>query len=186
MYLIVGLGNPGEQYRWTRHNLGFRVIDELIRRLGMGLRVGKGDYLAGKASYQGVELLLVKPLSFMNLSGRVVSELVTQYRLMLAELLVICDDVNLPLGKIRLRRQGSDGGHHGLASIIYYLGSSDFPRLRIGVGNPPPNVHLTQYVLEEFSPEEQSIVEQAVQTAADAALSFASDGIEKAMNLYNR
>lgn len=186
MYLIVGLGNPGEKHYRTRHNLGFRVIDELAQRLKIRLTTGKGEYLIGEAAYQKAKLLLAKPSTFMNLSGIAVLELVNRYKPSPSELLVICDDVYLPLGRVRLRRRGSDGGHNGLASIIQRLGSMEFPRLRIGVGNPPPGVDLTRYVLEEFSPEEQAMVEEAIRTAADAVSSLLTNGIEETMNVYNR
>lgn len=186
---IVGLGNPGEEYSNTRHNLGFRVIDDLSSRLKVRLRAGRGNYLIGRrtadSGQQIADLYLVKPLTFVNLSGIAVLDLVERYEIDLESLLIPCDDVNLPLGKLRLREKGSDGGHKGLASIIYYLRTEDFPRLRMGVGMPEGE-EMAEWVLSQFDPGERDLVDETVKRAADACLLWCDDGTEKAMSVYNQ
>lgn len=185
MYAIVGLGNPGRRYQRSRHNVGFRVIDELSSRLNIGLMAGGEDYCFGAGSYQQAGFFIVKPLTYMNSSGIAVAQIVEEHSLPLGHLLVVCDDCNLPLGKIRIRRSGNDGGHKGLASIIDRLCTEAFPRLRVGTGRPPPGVELIDYVLGEFSAEEEVVIREAVLRATEAVLCILSDGLEQAMNAYN-
>lgn len=185
MKLIVGLGNPGPQYAGTRHNVGFRVLDRLAH--GLNARFSKEKYggLVAEAQLKGDLVLLLKPLTYMNNSGQSVRRAV-RYRLdNLADLLVVADDVNLPLGKLRLRRGGSAGGHNGLKSIEQSLGSSEFPRLRIGIGGGETGADLTGYVLGRFTPEEEQEIDRMTARAADAALRFAEVGIEQTMNEFN-
>jgi len=183
--LLVGLGNPGARYRGTRHNVGFVVADELARRWNAEFEGAPAEALMARARRIGPGVALVKPLTFMNLSGVAVSELVRYFRVGLADLLVVADDVTLPLGRLRARPQGSDGGHHGLASIVDRLGTASFARLRIGVGRGDPRRDLADHVLARFEPDELPAVRDAVERAADAAELFVSEGIEAVMNRYN-
>jgi len=183
--LAIGLGNPGSSYTFTRHNLGFRVIETLSHRLAITLRAIQGPCLCGDGQLDDLSVGLACPTTYMNESGRAVDFLRTHLSLALSDLLVVCDDVNLPLGKIRLRRGGSDGGHRGLASVISQLASEDFPRLRMGIGAPPETGDLIDYVLEEFEPTEQTLVDTMIEQAADAAVFFFRKGIETAMNRFN-
>jgi len=185
LQLAVGLGNPGEKYASTRHNLGFRVVELLGERLRISFRPHEGLYLIGLGFLDEARIALVKPLTYMNESGRAASHLVESYQVDLSRLLVICDDTNLSLGKIRLRRGGSDGGHRGLESIIYYLASENFPRLRLGIGPPPEDQDMVTFVLADFGSEEEKLVAQMVELAAQAAVCFFQHGIEEAMNRFN-
>lgn len=192
MRLAIGLGNPGPSHRLTRHNLGFRVIELLSGRLKITLRPAEGPCLLGKArldrspaGWDDPEVGLARPTTYMNDSGRAAGFLRDHLGLQLSELLVVCDDVNLPLGKIRLRRGGSDGGHRGLASVISHLASEDFPRLRLGVGMPVNTEDLIEYVLQDFEPSERAPVEEMIERAAEAVLDYFREGIETAMNRFN-
>ncbi len=184
-YLIVGLGNPGRTYQGTRHNIGFEVADLLAERHRAGFTSGRGDYVTATVLMEGERVVLAKPTTFMNLSGHAVRDLVTFYKADLERLLVLVDDVNLPLGKIRVRPEGSEGGHRGLESIIYQLGRDDFARLRLGVGRARMPVDLRGFVLDRFDEDEIEIIREAVRTAADAAESFVRDGVSETMNRYN-
>ncbi len=186
MKLIIGLGNPGRRYRDTRHNVGFGVVDELARRTGAEFEAAPADALMARANAGGESVILAKPLTLMNLSGAAVADLAHYYRIDAAGLLVVADDVNLPLGRLRARAQGSDGGHKGLRSIIERLGSEDFARLRVGVGRGDPRRELADHVLARFDPEERPIVDEAILRAADAAGVFVTDGIDVVMNRFNR
>ena len=186
MYVIAGLGNPGENYRNTRHNLGFRVVDQLAGTLGISFSGGKGPYLQARGDYGAKEILLVKPLTFMNLSGQALFNVLERFPVPLSQLLVICDDFNLPLGRIRLRPGGSDGGHRGLASIIYSLGSEDFPRLRLGIDGERVTANHQDFVLSPFKTQEEEAVGSLIDRAAEAVLCFLKEGTQKAMSLYNR
>lgn len=185
MKLIVGLGNPGAKYRDTRHNVGFAVIDELARRRGIAFDGAPAEAIVARARDLGEGALLAKPLTFMNLSGEAIAELARYYRIEPGALLVIVDDVNLPLGRLRARARGSEGGHHGLRSIIERLGTREFARLRIGVGRGDPRRDLADHVLARFDEDERPAVAQAIERAADAAEQFVTDGIETVMNRYN-
>ena len=186
MKLVVGLGNPGPSYAHTRHNAGFLVVDELARRWGVGADryERRWDGLTGEAQRGDERVLLLKPQTYMNLSGGSVLALQQFYKLELADLLVICDDVDLPVGRIRLRAGGSGGGQKGLENILLRLVSNDVPRLRIGIGKVPRSV-TSEYVLGRFAPDEQDLIEEALAAAADAAECWLTRGIEAAMNQFN-
>jgi PTH1 family peptidyl-tRNA hydrolase len=183
MKVIVGLGNPGNQYVGTRHNVGFAVIDLLAQAPGTGKARNRFQAQVAESNEGTQPVLLVKPETFMNLSGRSVRQLVDFYQLPVGDVLVVCDDINLPLGKLRFRAKGSHGGHNGLRNIQEHLGTQDYARLRIGVG--APNENLVDHVLSRFRPSERKVVEEAVRTAAQAAIVWVHQGIEAAMNRYN-
>jgi len=183
--LIVGLGNPGGRYVGTRHNVGFEAVRHLSERHGVLLRRSRLRAAEGCGEIAGVRVALVQPHTYMNLSGRCVVRAVRAYGIELERLLVICDDVNLPPGRLRARRAGSAGGHNGLASIIQVLGTDEFARLRIGIGEPPPWSDRVAYVLERFAGDEIETVQDAIQRAADAAEAWVAEGIEEAMNRFN-
>ncbi len=186
MKLIAGLGNPGPQYRNTRHNLGFVVLDMLAERLGARLDREKFQGLFTEVSHGGNRLMLLKPLTFMNVSGASVAAAARNRVPDPQDVLVVVDDVNLPLGRLRVRPGGSAGGHNGLKSIIERLGSDAFHRLRLGVGANRPGEDLADYVLDRFRPDEAPIVREMTEKAADAALLWVSQGIEAAMNRFNQ
>ncbi len=186
MKLIVGLGNPGRTYHRTRHNVGFRVADEVARRMGVAFEHGRPDALTARFGLGHETVRLAKPLTMMNASGEAVAGLARFYRIDPSDLLVVADDVNLPLGRLRVRARGSAGGHNGFRSVIQHLGTPEFPRLRVGVGRGDLNRDLADHVLARFEPEEEATAESAVDRAADAVGTFLSDGIEAAMNQYNR
>ena len=194
--LIVGLGNPGERYKNTRHNLGYRVVDLLADRFGRldkrtkrknkkDFKPGKGEFVFCEIKVGGEKIHLIKPLTFMNFSGVAVAEAMNDFNSGIENLLVICDDVNLPLGKIRIREKGTDGGHKGLGSIIYQLNSMDFARLRMGIGDTLEKVDLEQFVLEDFKPEEKEKVDQMVENAALAVENALTKGIQDSMSRFN-
>lgn len=185
MKLIAGLGNPGPQYRLTRHNLGFRVLDRLAEMLGRTFDKEKHQGLLAEAAYGGEKLLLVKPMTYMNRSGDCVAAVARNRIFAPEQLLVVVDDVNLPLGKLRLRAGGSAGGHNGLKSVIERLGSQDFHRLRMGVGDARTGRDLADHVLAKFLPEERPEVEAMVERAAEAALHWATHTIQETMDRYN-
>lgn len=186
LHILVGLGNPGRQYAGTRHNVGFVLIDMLAVRLeARGMRL-QSDALVTTAQYEGHKVLLAKPQTYMNLSGKSVQSLARFYKAKLDRLLVAHDDLDLPLGTIRLRPGGGPGGQKGVASTIETLGSQDFSRLRIGIGRPPGRMDPAAYVLQEFSKREMEALSAVLGRAADAALAFVRDGIEPAMNRFNR
>jgi PTH1 family peptidyl-tRNA hydrolase len=185
--LIVGLGNPGARYRGTRHNVGFAVLDELARRHAGGeFSSAPASALYTRARSLGDGALLVKPLTFMNLSGAAVRELLRYFRIEVGDLLVVTDDVNLPLGKLRARARGSAGGHNGLRSIIEELGTTELARLRVGVGRGEGERDLADHVLDRFDAGERAVVDDAVTRAADAVELFVVEGIDRTMNQYNR
>ncbi|MBE3577877.1 MAG: aminoacyl-tRNA hydrolase [Limnochordales bacterium] len=191
MRVVVGLGNPGRRYENTRHSLGFMVVDRLARLLP-GSTWQEGEMaLVARACFEpangdGVWLLLVKPLTYMNASGLAVSSLIAAERVTLEQLLVICDDLDLPPGQLRLRARGSAGGHRGLLSIIAAVGSTDFPRLRIGIGRPPEGMSVVDYVLAPLAEEELAVYAAAAEEAARAVLVWATEGIDAAMTQFNR
>lgn len=185
MKLIVGLGNPGIKYAGTRHNLGFRVIEALSHRIKSGEPESRHWALYAIAEYEGRQVMLAQPLTYMNLSGRAVRELIAHYDISLDDLLVVCDDLDLPSGKIRLRKSGGSGGHRGIQSIIDSLGTVEFSRLRIGVGKPPPFLGGADYVLQKIEQPDLDLINEALERAVDAALCFLQEGVESAMNKYN-
>jgi PTH1 family peptidyl-tRNA hydrolase len=183
MKVLVGLGNPGNRYAGTRHNVGFEVIDVLAAGPRAGRFQSRFQAQVAELSEDEHKVLLVKPETFMNLSGRSVRQLVDFYQLPLTELLVICDDINLPLGKLRVRARGTHGGHNGLRDIQNHLGTTEYGRLRIGVDAPADEA--VDHVLSRFRPSERPVIEDAIQTAAQAAIVWVHQGIEACMNQYN-
>ena len=187
MFVIVGLGNPGKKYETTRHNAGFMAIDALAEQYGISVTEKKHKALCGTGIINGVKVVLVKPQTFMNLSGESVGELMHFYKLDAEEdLLVIFDDISLAPGNIRIRKKGSAGGHNGIKSIIAHTGTQGFMRVKVGVGEKPSGWDLADYVLGHFSKEEQELMEQTIKTdIAEAVSLIASGDIDKAMNQYN-
>ena len=185
MKLVVGLGNPERKYHGTRHNVGFLVLAELARRFGSGRPKAKFHGEVVEAELGGEKALLLSPLTYMNRSGTSVQEAWSFYKLTGEQLLVVCDDLNLPLAKLRFRAQGSSGGQKGLADIIRRLGSEEFSRLRIGIGSPMEDWDSADYVLSKFNKKETIEIEEAVCRAADAVDVWAREGIENCMNRYN-
>ena len=186
MKLIAGLGNPGDRYRGTRHNVGFAVIDGLAARHGLAFETGPAEALQGKWRVDGDVVLLAKPLTFMNVSGQAVSAMCRYYRIEVPDLLVVCDDVNLPLGRLRARASGSEGGHNGLRSIADGLGTTEYARLRIGVGRGDARRDLADHVLARFEPDEQAEIDIAVARSIDAVETWVKSGIGPVMNAFNR
>jgi PTH1 family peptidyl-tRNA hydrolase len=185
--LIVGLGNPGKQYEHTRHNVGFMVVEALAEKHRVALRAGKGEYLISdilRLDHGGEELVLLKPLTYMNNSGLAVRHALDYYKFDAARLLVVSDDFQLPLGKLRLRAKGSEGGHNGLRSIIDHLGTQEFARLRLGIGEAD-SANAADYVLSPFAKSEQEELAALIQQAAEAVCDVARHGLQYAMNKYN-
>jgi PTH1 family peptidyl-tRNA hydrolase len=185
MKLVVGLGNPGRRYRGTRHNVGFLVVAEIARRFGTSRPKSKFQGEVVEADLEGESVLLLSPVTYMNRSGASVVAARDYYNLENQQLLVICDDINLPLAKLRFRPRGSSGGQKGLANVVQCLGTEEFARLRIGIGSPPEGWEATGFVLGKFTPEENPRIESAVQLAAEAVVVWARDGIQHCMNQYN-
>ena len=184
MKVVVGLGNPGSDYAHTRHNLGYRVVDVLAARMEGTWSESAWYFFCRIATGDGAPLL-VKPTTFMNRSGVAVARVLDGFEVGIEELLVVVDDVHLDLGRIRLRRGGSDGGHNGLASIIACVGSGAFPRLRVGIGAPPEGADRIEHVLNPFEDDERDAVDAAVRTAASGAACWMESGVDEAMNRYN-
>jgi PTH1 family peptidyl-tRNA hydrolase len=185
---IIGLGNPGSEYEGTRHNVGFAVVERLAQTLRLEFRAGRGEYLLAEKMLSGEKIVLVKPVTYMNGSGVAVKEIVERYELPLSQLLIVADDVHLPVGALRIRPDGSDGGHNGLTSIIYQLESENFPRIRCGIGSATIQVkrgELSEFVLSVFEVDERNGVESMIDRAADAALTVAVQGLQAAMNKFN-
>lgn len=185
MKLIVGLGNPGSRYRATRHNLGFMVIDGLAERWNIGVGGRRHEAELGTGDVAGIRTVLAKPQTFMNASGESVAKLRRLYRLDPVDILAIYDDLDLPLGKVRMRGDGGAGGHNGVASMISVLGKG-FPRLRIGIGRPPGGADPVGFVLESFSADELPTVREAIDRAADGAELWLREGLDATMNTINR
>lgn len=182
--LVVGLGNPGPKYEDTRHNAGFRVVDALTDRLGVSLRQAN-QALVGTGTHRETALGLAKPLTYMNRSGHAVVQLRDHFGLALDQLLIVVDDLDLPVGTIRLRPGGSSGGHNGLGHIEQRLGTSEYPRLRIGIGDDFPDGQQVDYVLSPFTADQAPDIQRAVDRACDATLAAAHDGLDTAMNQFN-
>ncbi len=185
MYMIAGLGNPTKEYDRTRHNVGFAVIDELADRYGIDVSERKHRALCGRGAIEGQKVLLVKPQTFMNLSGESLRALTDYYKVFPEELIVIYDDISLPPGQLRIRLKGSAGGHNGIKNIIAHLGTQEFPRIKVGVGEKPPRMDLKDYVLSRFSKGEQELMDAAFREAAQAAVMMICDGADRAMNHFN-
>jgi PTH1 family peptidyl-tRNA hydrolase len=185
-WLIVGLGNPGREYEKTRHNAGFRAMDILAQKLGCQPDKLKYQGLYCQATYQGKKLLLLKPQTFMNLSGRSVAPLAAFFKVPAKNIIVMFDDISLPPGRLRIRADGSAGGHNGIKSIIAELGNQDFPRVKIGVGaKPHPDFDLADWVLSAFTAQEEKALQPALERAADAALAIIDHGVPEAANRFN-
>ena len=185
-WLIVGLGNPGKEYTRTRHNCGFRALDILADKLGCKVDKGKFQGLYGQCTYRGSKLLLLKPQTYMNLSGRSVLQLSAYFNVPPQRIIVMFDDISLEPGRLRIRNDGSAGGHNGIKSIISELGSQDFPRVKIGVGSKPtPEYDLADWVLSSFSAQEEKALGPALERAADAALCIMEHGVPEAANRFN-
>lgn len=185
-WLIVGLGNPGREYEKTRHNVGFRAAELLAKQAGVKLDRARFRGLTASCTLAGQRVLLLKPETFMNLSGEAVHLAAMFYRIPIDRILVLSDDISLPVGKIRVRAEGSAGGHNGLKSIISHLGSQDFPRVRIGVGaKPHPDYDLADWVLSSFSAEEEKTLVPAIENAAAAVLELIQNGPQMAASKYN-
>lgn len=185
MPVIVGLGNPGNKYAGTRHNIGFELLDRLAKTVSVKMGPGKGPFYIGSGIYQRQKLILVKPTTYMNLSGDAVQQVLHYYKIEPEECLVCYDDLAIALGDIRLRAKGSAGGHNGIKDIILKLGTDIFPRLRIGIGSDFSQGKQVNYVLSPFNTQEKKIIDQTLDTAVDAALRFVTDGIDTAMNVFN-
>ena len=185
--LIVGLGNPGESYEATRHNVGFVVIDNLAAQCRVEMKfIGRAQARTGRAKWRGYPIVLAQPQTWMNLSGKAVAYLKRNLGLAASEIFVIVDDIYLPLGRLRLRAAGGAGGHNGMQSIIDEIGTADFPRLRIGVGSDYDRGRQSAHVLSEFSPEEVDLIQPALKEACEAVKTYVTDGMTLAMNRHNR
>ncbi len=186
MFIIAGLGNPGRQYEGTRHNIGWQVIDELAEKYNIRVMESKFKGLIGRGIINGEKVILLKPLTYMNLSGESVWEAVSFFKIdETKELIVVADDISLDVGHIRMRKKGSAGGHNGLKNIIAHLGHEEFMRIKMGVGDKPAGYDLADYVLGHFNKDEEKIIAESRKTAVLAIETIMSDGIDKAMNLYN-
>lgn len=185
MYLIAGLGNPTKEYDKTRHNVGFSVIDVLADRYRIDISEKKHKALCGRGVIEGQKVLLLKPQTFMNLSGESIRAAADYYKIEPEEMIVIYDDISLDPGQLRIRLKGSAGGHNGIKNIIANLGTQDFPRIKVGVGAKPPRMDLADYVLSRFGTGEQKLMEEAFGEAAEAAVMMMTDGAERAMNHFN-
>lgn len=184
MKCVVGLGNPGKRYSQTRHNVGYMVLSALRERLHLEFS-DEGVAFLAEGKVAGLPFLLVRPASYMNVSGQAVSCVVRRYCLSAYDLLIVHDDMDLPFGKVRFRRKGSAGGHKGIASVIDHLGTEDFARLKIGVGRPPEGVDSADYVLQEFTGEEVRVLPELLSLASGAVLEFLSRGLDSAMDKHN-
>lgn len=186
MYLIAGLGNPTREYEKTRHNVGFEAIDILADKAGTTVTEKKHKALYGKGYIGGQKVILAKPQTYMNLSGESIREIADFYKIEPENIIILCDDINLSEGQLRICLKGSAGGHNGLKNIISHLGTQEFPRIRIGVGEKPRGMDLADYVLGRFPKEQQAVMEEAYRDAAEAACMMIEDGADAAMNHYNR
>jgi len=183
--VVIGLGNPGTRFENTRHNVGFDAVDRLSRKHNIAITKVKHKAVIGDGVIEGHRVLLVKPQTFMNLSGESVREIIEWYKVPVKNIIIIYDDIDLPVGKIRIRPKGSSGTHNGMRSVIYQIQSDDFPRIRIGVDKPPQGWELADFVLSKFSPDERKIVDKAIENAADAVEVILKSGIDNAMNRFN-
>lgn len=185
MYIIAGLGNPGTQYMGTRHNVGFSVIDELADQYNISVDTAKHKGMIGKGMIAGQKVLLVKPMTYMNLSGECIREVMDYYKADISELIVIFDDISLEPGKLRLRPKGSAGGHNGLKSIIAHLGTDQFQRIKFGVGDKPKGWDLADWVLGKFPTDLYDVLRKGNERACDAVACIMTEGISSAMNQFN-
>ena len=184
-HLIIGLGNPGKEYENTRHNVGFRVVDELARRYSLTFGKKERKAVAATGNIHGKKVILARPQTYMNLSGEAVRSLADFYKVELPRILVISDDLDIPLGTVRLRKSGGAGGQGGMKNIIHHLGTQDFNRLRFGIGRPPGKMQVKDYVLGTFHGDDAILASQVIDRAADAVETWLRDGIELAMTRHN-
>ena len=185
-YLLVGLGNPGRDYRKTRHNIGFLLVDEIANRLGVEFSRTQIKSLVTSGVHLGNKIILAKPQTYMNKSGQPTKGLIKFYKQDFEDTLILYDDIDLPFGTTRIRRSGGSAGHKGMTSIIEQLGTSDFPRMRLGVGRPTGQKQAANYVLKPFNIEEMAFLKEYLETAVDAVFDFIDNGIDSAMTKYNR
>ena len=185
MKVIAGLGNPTRQYEGTRHNTGFSAVYRMADRYNIKMNIARHKALIGTGVIAGEKVMLVMPQTYMNLSGESIGEIIRYYKLTPEDLIVLYDDIDLDVGKIRVRPKGSAGGHNGIKNIIQHIGTEVFDRVRIGIGHKPPEFDLADYVLSRYSSEELPLIRDAVDKAADAVEVILKDGIDKAMNMYN-
>lgn len=186
MYLIAGLGNPTKEYDKTRHNIGFEAIDKISEDYKISVDTCKHKAIIGKGRIEGETVILAKPLTYMNLSGESIREIVDYYKIDIENIIIIFDDISLSPGQLRIRAKGSAGGHNGIKNIIQHLGTEEFKRIKIGVGEKPQGWDLKDYVLGRFNSEEQAVMKEALENASKAAAMMISSGITDAMNMYNK
>ena len=185
MFLIVGLGNPGTEYAATRHNIGFDMVTYLSDKYGIALRSKEGKAIVGKGVIEGQKVMLVQPQTYMNLSGESVRALMDYYKLTTDEIVIIYDDISMPVGQVRIRPKGSAGGHNGIKSIIAHLGTQEFPRIKIGVGAKPENGDLVKHVLGCFSKEDDAKIRDVFALAEEGLLAILQEDVKTAMNAVN-
>jgi peptidyl-tRNA hydrolase, PTH1 family len=186
IHLVVGLGNPGEKYSGTRHNIGFQCLDIVLKRMGNPMPLAKFEGQLAKGSLGSIPVMLLWPLTFMNLSGRSVRQVVSFYKIPTSQIMVVCDDLALPIGKLRIRKRGSSGGQKGLGDILQSLGTEEIARLRIGINPPPPGWDAADYVLGRFKADERETINEALEKAANAIADWTTMGVEFCMNQYNK
>ncbi len=186
IYLIAGLGNPGSDYKHSRHNVGFMVVNEIAKQLGVEFTRLQSQAMVTKGEHAGKRVILAKPRTFMNNSGQSVSALVRFYKVPQANILIIFDDADLPLETLRMRPEGGTSGQKGIKSVLQHLGTQEIPRLRVGIGRPPGKMQTPDYVLQDFSKTQQKALPFMLGRASDAALTFVAQGVVAAMNKYNR
>lgn len=186
MKIIVGLGNPGQEYSATRHNVGFMVMDELARRWSIGSWRERFEALTAEYRNENTQIILVKPQTYMNLSGTAAGALARWYKVPVEDIIVIYDDMDLPTGRLRLRLKGGSGGHRGIESLLTHLGQDTFVRVRLGIGRPPQGWEVVDYVLSKFTVDETPLLQTAIERAAEAVECIVTAGINKAMNKYNK
>lgn len=186
LFVVIGLGNPGSKYENTRHNVGFDTIDVVSKKHNIAITKVKHKAVIGDGTIEGSKVILVKPQTFMNLSGESVREIIEWYKVPVKNIIILYDDIDLPVGKLRIRPKGSAGTHNGMKSIIYQIQSDDFPRIRIGVDKPPQGWDLANFVLSKFSSEERKYVEDAIENAVGAVETIIKSGVDNAMNRFNR
>jgi PTH1 family peptidyl-tRNA hydrolase len=185
LYIIVGLGNPGRKYTYTKHNMGFQVADKLAREYGIKIKKLKFKSLFGEGQVGGCRSILVKPQTYMNASGESVRDIVEWYKIPLSNLIVVYDDADIALGTVRIRKSGSSGTHNGMKSVIYQLNSDEFTRVRLGIGSPEDGTDIADYVLRGFIPDDFPKVAAMIETASKAVVDIIQNGANHAMNMYN-
>ncbi len=186
MHIIIGLGNPTREYQATRHNIGFDAITRIADDYHISLDFKKHKAICGKGYVEGEKVILAQPQTYMNLSGESVRELIDFYKVAPEDVIIIYDDISLEVGQLRLRTKGSAGGHNGIKSIISHLGTQEFPRIKVGVGDKPRGWDLADYVLSRYNDEEQPVIREALKNTSEAVKTILKDGMETAMNIYNK